>query len=38
MDANANLITTMEIISDNVYQDKYFTTDAIEKGLKIEEK
>ena len=36
METNANTITTMGIISDEVYKSKYFTDDAIKKGLKIE--
>jgi hypothetical protein len=36
MDTSANTVTTMGIISDKVYLEKYFTDEAVEKGLKIE--
>lgn len=36
MDTSANTITTMGIISDEVYNEKYYTDDAIAKKLKIE--
>lgn len=36
MDTSANTITTMGIISDEVYNEKYYTNDAIEQKIKIE--
>jgi hypothetical protein len=35
MEVNANKITTMGIISNEVYDAKYFTDDAVASGLKI---